>query len=123
MYNHGLISGSLRQPLAATSLLPFFCSLHQTCVLPTIPENHLIRRRCCFFIVIYSFTIVLNIFFKLWDHCNWLTAVVASLPKKTFIVLCFSIHYYPFLFFFSLYHVIGEANKIKIKLNKKIHVH
>ena len=76
-----------------------------------------------FFIVIYSFTIVLNIFFKLWDHCNWLTAVVASLPKKAFIVLCFSIHYYPFVFFFSLYHVIGEANKIKIKLNKKIHVH
>ena len=67
------------------------------------------------FIVIHSFTIVLNIFFKLWDHCNWLTAVVASLPKKVFVVLCFSIYVLSFGFFFSLYHVIGEANKIKIK--------
>ena len=37
--------------------------------------------------------------FKLWDHYNWLTAVVAQLPiKHLFIIHC---------------SVIGEANKIK----------
>ena len=42
----------------------------------------------CFYIYIYIF--------KLWDHCNWLTTVVASLPNKAFIILCFSIY--------SIYH-------------------
>ena len=49
-----------------------------------------------------------------WDHCNWLTAVVVSLPNN--INLYYSLFQYifiPFLFFFSLYHMIREANKIK----------
>ena len=57
-----------------------------------------------------------------WDHCNLSTAVVVSLPN--YINMYYSLFQYmfiPFLFFFSLYDVIGEANKIKQnKINEGI---
>ena len=61
-----------------------------------------------FLIAICSLTVFFSLFFlinKLWDHCNWLTAVVVSQPN-----LLVSTYTYSFIF---LYHVIGEANKIK----------
>ena len=63
-------------------------------------------QSCCFSVCF------IKIFFELWDHCNWLTAVVISLIKHLLFFVSVYLHY-PLFFLFSLFRVIGEGNKIK----------
>ena len=76
---------------------PYFAS--------TFKLNETIRYPFICFLCLFVclFVCFFNVF-KLWDHCDWLTAVVVSLSNLAFIILI------PLIFC----HVIGEANKIKI---------
>ena len=45
--------------------------------------------------------------FQLWDHCNWLIAVVVSLPNFAFIILI------PLFFCIMLYAKLIKLNKLR----------
>ena len=63
-------------------------TFHVTCLSVSVVVFNCHMKFHCFYIS-----------FKLWDHCTWLTAIVAPLPiKYLFIIHC---------------SVTGEANKIK----------
>ena len=80
-------------------------------LLPHLIKDTYVTNMLSIFIVffksliqLYCFVFFFYIFFKAWDHCNWLTAVVVFLPNQAVILLCFQCMYINFiiLYFFSL---------------------
>ena len=53
-----------------------------TCVNWKTPQKRKsVPRLLAMIVALLFFFFILFLFFKLWDHCNWLTAVVVSLPN------------------------------------------